>query len=588
MVNKKNKVDYSLLKRIYKEIAKPQLKLIIFGMIFMICFAAIEGYSISLLKPLLDEAFLQKNLSVLTNIGLLIAICYFGKSLFNYFADILISIAGMRAGINLRKRIFSHIIELDIDYINKTTTGRLLNHVNVEAAAVLSIATNTLALLVKHIVTCIIMFFIMIYYGRYMFFIILFLVPTVGLTIKLIVKRMRKITRKVFDINNRHSSIVLQIMNGLQTVKAFTKEKEEVNKIFNIEKELYKQSLKQVKVSAAQTPIVETLVGIGMAISLLSGGYFISKGYMTSGEFVAFMVALTAAYKPVKSLLSINNQLQKGLIGAERVYQFLDTEREIKDSENAQDIKSNKFDVEFKNVHFTYDKKDGEVIKDFSIKVPAGKVCAFVGPSGAGKTTIMSLLLRFYDIDSGAINFNEHNMTDITIKSLREHISYVSQDSYMFDMSIEENIRYGNSKASKEDIRKAAKMAACDFIEKDLPQGFNTIIGEKGTRLSGGQKQRVSIARALLKDSPILLLDEATSALDTKSEKDIQKALKTLMKNRTTFVIAHRLSTILDADIICVMDKGKIVEQGTHEELLKKKGLYKKLYDIQFKDKKGK
>jgi len=584
------KVDYSLLKRIFKEIAKPQLKLIITGMVFMICFSAIEGYSITLLKPLLDDVFLQKNLDILSKIGVLIVLCYFSKNLFNYFANILISMAGMRAGIDLRKRIFSHIISLDMDYLNKTTTGRLLNHVNVEAAAVLAIATNTLAKVVKHIMTCLIMFFIMVYYGRYMFFILIFLIPTIGITIKLIVNRMRKLTRKVFDINNRHASIVLQIMNGLSTVKSYTKEKDEVEKIYEIEKDLYKQSMKQIKVSSAQTPIVETFVGIGMAVALFTGGYFISKDYMSAGDFVAFMVALTAAYKPLKSLLGMNNQLQSGLIGAERVYEFLDTKPKIVDYPNAKNINDKKIDIEFDNVNFAYDKADGNVLNNISFKVPAGKVCAFVGPSGSGKSTIMNLLLRFYDIESGDIKLANKSIKDIKIKSLREKISYVSQDAYMFGASIRDNIKYGRENATIKEIEKAAKMASCGFITEDLPQGFDTIVGEKGVRLSGGQKQRISIARSLLKNSPVLLLDEATSALDTKSEKDIQKALKTLMKNRTTFVIAHRLSTIIDADIICVLDKGEIVEMGKHEELLAKKGMYKKLYDIQFKgkDKKSK
>lgn len=576
-------VDYTLLKRIFKEVVKPQLKLIITAIALMVLSAAGEGYTITLLKKVLDEGFIGKNMSTLNQIGLCLVSAYIIKNILLYFGKITMSIAGMRAGVDLRCRIVSHIIKLDIAYINRSNIGRLLNYINVEAAAVLSIATGTLAKAVRSLITCIIMVGIMAYYGRQMFFVLLFLVPTIGISVKLIVGKIRKATKKLFDTQNQHSSLMLQVMNGLKTVKSYVREDHEADKIYKFEKKLYKHGVKRVKVDEAQTPIMETFIGFGLAISLWTGGYLISNGMMTVGDFVAFLISMTAAYKPLKSLLNINTAVQNGLIGAERVYKFLDTEKEITQPENAKRFDSSKADVEFKNITFSYDPEEGNVINDLSLSVKTGTVCAFVGPSGSGKSTIMNLISRFYNLDSGHIVINGIKLENYDLNSLREHIAFVHQDVFLFDGSVAENIRYGKLNATDEEVHKAAKLAACyDFITTELPDGFETRVGEKGVRLSGGQKQRISIARALLKNAPILLLDEATSALDTESEKQIQEALKTLMKGRTTFVIAHRLSTILDADKICVIKDGILEEEGNHQGLLTQNGLYKKLHDIQF------
>ncbi len=576
-------VDYSLLKRIFKEVVKPQLRLIITAIILMALSAAGEGYTITLLKKVLDEGFIGKNMETLNQIGIFLVSAYILKNILLYFGKITMSIAGMRAGIDLRRRIVAHIIKLDLDYINKSSIGRLLNHINVEAGAVLSIATGTLAKAIRSLITCIIMVGIMAYYGRQMFFVLIFLVPTIGISVKLIVSQIRKATKKLFDIRNQHSSLMLQVMNGLKTVKSYVREDHETERIYQFERKLYKHGVKRVKVDEAQTPIMETFIGFGLAISLWTGGYLISNGMMTVGDFVAFLISMTAAYKPLKSLLNINTAVQNGLIGAERVYKFLDTKKEITQSVNAKLFDSSKADFNFKSVNFSYEKDEGKVINNLSFSVKTGTVCAFVGPSGSGKSTIMNLISRFYNLDSGHIEINGVNLEDYELNSLREHIAFVHQDVFLFDGSVADNIRYGKLDATDEEIIRAAKLAACyDFITNELPGGFETRVGEKGVRLSGGQKQRISIARALLKDAPILLLDEATSALDTESEKQIQEALNTLMEGRTTFVIAHRLSTILHADKICVIKDGKLEEEGSHQELLKKKGLYKKLYDIQF------
>jgi len=576
-------VDYTLLKRIFKEIVKPQMGRILTAIILISLSAIGEGYATTLLKDVVDEGFIDKNQSSLNQIAIMILIAYFGKNILLYFGKITMGIAGMKAGIQLRKRIVAHILKLDMAYLNKSTTGRLLNHIGVEAAAVLNIATNTLAKATRSLITAIVMVGIMIYFGRQMFFILLFLVPSIAVAVKLIVDKIRKVTRKLFDTQNQHSTRLLQVMNGLKTVKSYVREDYETDKIYQYEQKLYKHGVKRIKVDEAQTPIIETFVGIGMSTSLWVGGYLIAKDQMTVGAFVTFLLSMIAAYKPLKTLLNLNTKVQTALIGAERVYKFLDTEKEVKQPENAKHFDSSKADFEFKNISFSYEPEEGKVINDLSFSVKTGTACAFVGPSGSGKSTIMNLISRFYNLDSGHIVINGIKLENYDLNSLREHIAFVHQDVFLFDGSVADNIRYGKLNATDEEVYKAAKLAACyNFITTELPEGFDTRVGEKGVRLSGGQKQRISIARALLKNAPILLLDEATSALDTESEKQIQEALKTLMEGRTTFVIAHRLSTILDADKICVIKDGTLKEEGNHQELLTKNGLYKKLYDIQF------
>ena len=314
------------------------------------------------------------------------------------------------------------------------------------------------------------------------------------------------------------------------------------------------------------------------------GGHFISSGAITTGDFTAFLLALTAAYKPAKNITSTGDTIQHGLLAAEILFDFLDSKPDIMDAPDARELNAKNMSVEFHNVSFAYNENE-PVLKNINLRVPAGQICALVGPSGGGKTTLFNLLERFYDPQSGKITINRTDIKKYTLKSLRENIADVSQSVFLFNGTIEDNIKYGREDATHDEVIAAAHAANADEFINEFPNGYQTPVGEGGALLSGGQKQRIAIARAILKDSPILLLDEATSALDTQSEKIIQKSLNKLMQGRTTFVIAHRLSTILDADIICVIKDGEIVESGTDSELCKLDGEYKKLRDIQFKTK---
>lgn len=367
-------------------------------------------------------------------------------------------------------------------------------------------------------------------------------------------------------------------------------EKFEASRIKDILDEMFRFSMKRVRNTAVATPVIESLSGFIMAGIIIFGGWQIANGYLTTGGFVTFLGAWVSVYKPLKSLINFRVQLQTALVSAERVYEIIDTKPAIQDVEGAVELKNIKGNIEFKNVCFEYE-AGKPILKNINMTIPAGKTVALVGASGGGKTTIANLIPRFFDVSSGEILIDGINIKNITQKSLRQNTSLVSQEVILFDDTIRNNIAYGKGEkecktVSDNEIIEASKSANAYGFITAMEGGYNTRIGEKGVRLSGGQKQRLSIARAIIKNAPILLLDEATSALDTESEFEVQTALDNLMKNRTTVVIAHRLSTIKNADMIYVIEKGAIVEQGNHEELLKKDGEYAKLYNMQFKQKK--
>ena len=401
----------------------------------------------------------------------------------------------------------------------------------------------------------------------------------------LIMRRRRRLSRESFGIANDVSQHLNQTLHGIKTIQAFANEKSESEKFATVLNSSMVNSYKGTQAFALQSPLLELMISIGLCMALIAGGHFIVSGAITTGDFTAFLLALTAAYKPVRSITSTSNTIQHGLLAAEVLFDFLDSKPGIQDAPDARELKPGKMSVTFDNVSFAY-VPDEPVLRDIDLKVPAGTVCALVGPSGGGKTTMFNLIERFYEPQRGKIKINNTDIKKFTLHSLRENIAEVSQDVFLFNGTIEENIKYGAPNATFEQVRDAAMAANAHEFIMSLPKKYKSDVGEGGALLSGGQKQRIAIARAILKDAPILLLDEATSALDTQSEKLIQSALRDLMRGRTTFVIAHRLSTVLDADIICVVKDGRIVERGTDAELIAMGGEYKRLRDIQFKGKK--
>ncbi len=579
------RIKWSLYGRVWREIGKPQWKWLLFGVLTTIGAAGAEAYSITLVQQVVDKAFIEKSMQNILIFGLQIIAAFGFKGIFNYAKSLIMSKAGLLASARLQERIYDHMIHMNISKFYGTGIGKHLNYFSVQAGAVLNLVTGTLISTVHQIATLIMTVGLMIYYAPQLCAILLFLVPAIMVPLVIIMRKRRKLSRESFSIANNVTQHLNQTLRGIKTIQSFATEGVESKRFHNVLNTAMINAYKGTQASALQSPLLELMISIGLCMALLIGGHFIVSGAITTGDFTAFLLALTAAYKPAKGITGTGNTVQHGLLAAEVLFDFLDSKPDIQDSPNAVVLQPGKMSVEFDNVSFEYN--PGEpILKDVSLFVPAGKVCALVGPSGGGKTTMLNLIERFYDPQQGAIKINDNDIRNYTLHSLRLNIADVSQDVFLFNGTIEENIRYGSPDATPEQIEAAARAANAHEFIMHFPRQYKSRVGEGGALLSGGQKQRIAIARAILKNAPILLLDEATSALDTQSEKLIQSALKKLMQGRTTFVIAHRLSTILDADIICVVKDGQIVERGTDEELVALDGEYKKLRDIQFKDKK--
>jgi len=581
--NPETKLKWSLYFRTWREFGLPYWKIIVLGIVCTVFATSAEGYTITLVRDIIDRGFIEKNMDVLYIIGLELVLAYFAKSIFTYAKTFLMSKAGLLASAELRNRLFKHLITMSMSYFQKMSTGPIVNGFTGMANAVLSLVTDSVISIVQNISTLLVMIFLMFWYAPQLTALLIFIVPSIIISVTILSRLKRRWIRKSFENISDTMNLINESLLGIVTIQSFVTEKQENKKMEALQKSSIKIGMKSALISGLQSPLLEIFISLALCCALMVGGHFITAGDLTTGDFTAFLLALTAAYKPAKSLSSIGGGIQTGLIGAEGIFSMMDAIPDIKDKENAIVLKKEPININFKNIYFSYNQKEGDVLKDFTLEVPAGKVCAFVGPSGGGKSTIFNLLLHFYEPHSGVLSFNGRNIDDYSLESLRRNISLVSQDVFLFNTTIYENICYGMPNASEADVKKAAHMANADIFIEKLPGKYNFNVGERGLLLSGGQRQRIAIARALLKDAPVLLLDEATSALDSNSEHLIQEALKVLMKGRTTLVIAHRLSTILDADIICVIENGQIVEKGTDKELYSLNGEYTKLRDLQIK-----
>lgn len=575
-------IKWSLYGRVWREIGKPYWKWLLAGVICTIMAASAEGFTITLVQKIVDKTFFEKNMQTIYFFALQIIAAFGVKGIFSYAKSLTMSKAGLLAHARLQKKIYHHIVKMNISKFYGDGIGKNLNYFTVQANAVKTLVTDTIINVVQNTATLIITLSLMIWYAPQMCAVLLFLVPAIMIPMVVIMRKKRNLSRKSFGIANNVSQHLNQTLHGIKTIQAFATEETETHKFEKVLNDSVVNSYKNTQAGAIQSPLLEQMISIGLALALVVGGHFIVSGAISTGDFVAFLLALTAAYKPAKSITGTGNTVQHGLLAAEVLFDFLDSKPEIVDAPHAKDLHAKHMSIDFKNVSFAYNPNE-PVLHDINLSVPAGKVCALVGPSGGGKTTMFNLLERFYEPQRGKIEINGTDVKKYTLRSLRKNIAEVSQDVFLFNGTIYENIKYGAPDATHEQVEAAAKAANAHEFIMGFPKKYNSNVGERGALLSGGQKQRIAIARAILKDAPILLLDEATSALDTNSEKLIQSALKDLMRGRTTFVIAHRLSTILDADIICVVKDGKIIERGTDSELVALDGEYKKLRDIQFK-----
>lgn len=570
-----------ILQRLYETIKPYRVKLII-AMLAMIAVSAFTGAQAYLIKDLLDKIFIEKNTTYLKLMPLVVVVIFFSKGVFYYLYSMLLEFIGQSVIRDFRLNIFNHIHKQSLSFFNDMPTGTLISRIIADVTLLQGAISNALVKSVRDFFTVIILLGVVFTMNWRLAMVTFIVLPLAAYPIVRFGKLFRKISTSTQEETAHVTNILHETITGNRIVKAFTKEEYEGNRFKKQIFGLFSLTMKDAKYRCLQHPLMEFIGGFAIAIIIWFGGLEVINGTATPGTFFAFLTALIAAYEPIKGVTRINSIIQQGLAASERVFSLLDVEPEIQDKKDAFPLPTFSKNIEFQNLQYQYD-QDTKVLTDINLVVPAGQALAIVGPSGGGKTTLTNLIPRFLDIKDGAILIDDTDIRDVTMASLRDQIAMVTQQTILFNDTIRNNIAYSDQEATIEDIRRAAKAAyAIDFIEA-LPNGFDTIIGEGGARLSGGQKQRISIARAILKDAPILILDEATSALDTESERQVQKALENLMKNRTTFVIAHRLSTIKNADRIVVVKEGRIVEEGTHEHLISLGGEYETLYNMQYK-----
>ncbi|MFT5698063.1 MAG: subfamily B ATP-binding cassette protein MsbA [Desulforhopalus sp.] len=570
-----------ILLRLYNILKPYQTKLIIamIAMIFVACFTGVQTYMV---KTLLDKIFIEKNTHYLKLLPLVLISIFFLKGIFYYIYSMLLELVGQSVIRDFRITIFKHIHKQSLSFFNEMPTGTLMSRIISDVALLQQAVSKALIGSVRDFFQVVILLGVVFAMNWRLAMITFIVLPFSAFFIVKFGRQFRKLSTSTQEEVAHVSNILHETITGNRIVKAFTKEEYEGRRFTNQVMGLFTLTMKDAKYRCLQHPMMEFIGGFAIAIVIWFGGREVLNDTMTPGAFFAFLTALIAAYEPIKGVTSVNSTIQQGLAAASRVFQILDVEPEIQDKKGALALKPFTAKIEFRELNYQYD-NETHVLKDINLIVPAGQALAIVGPSGGGKTTLTNLIPRFLDLKEGAILIDGKDIRDVTVASLRDQIAMVTQQTILFNDTVRNNISYSNQNAPIEEVYSAARAAhAFDFIES-LPNGFDTIIGEGGARLSGGQRQRISIARAILKDSPILILDEATSALDTESEREVQKALENLMKNRTTFVIAHRLSTIKNADRIVVVKSGRIVEEGTHESLIALGGEYEMLYNMQFK-----
>ena len=562
---------------------KPYKSRLVIAMVCMVIVASMAGAQAYMVKPLLDEIFFKQDKNMLLVVPLLILGIFLVKGLFSYGYNYLLQKVGQSVIRDLRNALYSHIQSLPLSFFQKKPTGELISRIISDVALIQGAVSNVLVGILKD--TCQVLFLIgVIFYQDWrMASIAMISLPLVVYPIVNFGRRHRRLSRGSQQTTAQVSNILYETITGNRIVKAFGMEKYEVSRFAETLDRLFAIVMRNTRIGAISSPLMEFLGGVGISLVVWYGGSQVLAGTSTPGTFFSFLTALIMIYEPIKGVSTINNSLQQGIAAAERIFEVLDVESDVAEKKDAIELAPVKDAIEFKDVRFIYD-DNTEVIKGINLKVSVDEVLAIVGSSGGGKSTLVNLIPRFFDVSSGAITIDGTDIRDVTFKSLRGQIGIVTQQTILFNDTVRNNIAYGSPDATEEQIRDAARAAhALKFIEH-LPQGFDTVIGESGARLSGGERQRLSIARAILKNSPILILDEATSSLDTESEHEVQKAIENLVQSRTTFVIAHRLSTIRNADRIIVIQDGKIVEEGTHETLLPLDGVYKMLHDMQFKD----
>ena len=576
----------ALIRRLVKEQLWPQRKRVALTFICMVLVAGASASMIYLLKDVVDEVLVAKDRGMLYLLpGVIIGLAMI-SGIAGYFEAVNMEVIGHRMVANLQRLMYRGIIWADLQFFHDNSVGRLISRFINDAGLLRFSVAKALTGLLKDSLLVVFLMTILVVHNWFLALLTIVVFPLALYPIVRIGKRMRKISRNTQVETGELTTLLDETFQGARHVKAYTMEEQETQRATGAIEKIFALTRKAARVQAISRPLMETLGGIALALAILYGGSQVIEGSMTTGELASFLAALLAAYKPMKNIANLNATLQQGLAAAQRVFTILDLRPQISDRDGARPFTRIRGDITFENVHFRYTAK-GTALQGIDLDIAAGKTVALVGPSGAGKSTILNLIPRFYDAETGTVRIDGHDVRDVTLESLRAGIALVSQEISLFDDTIRANIAYGKPGAIEDEIVAAARDAGAHEFITGLPDGYDTHVGGRGTKLSGGQRQRIAIARAMIKDAPILLLDEATSALDTETERQVQAALARLKQGRTTVVIAHRLSTILDADTIFVMENGRVTESGTHSELLTRSGAYARLYALQFSGEDG-
>jgi len=570
-----------ILLRLFKQYVKKYLNKLIISLFLSVLVAGSTGAIAWLLDPAIKKIFVEQDKTMMLLIPIAIALSFSIKGASLYAArTILINISNNVVK-TMQTQLASCILKSDISTIESKHSGKYIAHFFYDVAQVSQLVGSGILNLMKDSLTLIVLVGLMFYQNWNLALFALIMMPLSALVAKSLGKRINKAVEKSAKIEGGLTSYLSEVIKGTRMIKIYQQENFEFNRSVKKIDERTNIQIKIGKILIRATPIMEVLTGIMIAGFIYYSGFMIANGKMELNNFFSFLTAMMLAYQPIRSLATINMLFNQGAVGAKRVFSILDAEPSVKELSSVPNLNINKGTIKFEKVSFSYPNTKDAAIEDISMSVEGGTTVALVGHSGAGKSTIINLLPRFYDPRHGSVYIDDQEINSVKLSSLRKNISMVSQDIILFDDTVRVNISYANMNASEEQIKKACDFAAAtEFIEK-LPKKFETIIGENGIRLSGGQKQRISIARAVLKNSPIILLDEATSSLDAESEEKVQNAVINLTKNKTTLVIAHRLSTIIRADKIVVINQGKIADIGTHTELLKNSMIYKNLYSKQ-------
>ncbi|MFP1917868.1 lipid A ABC transporter ATP-binding protein/permease MsbA [Lonsdalea quercina] len=580
MINDQDLSTWQTFRRLWPMITPFKTGLFVAG-VALVMNAASDTLMLSLLKPLLDDGFGKADRNVLVWMPLAIIGLMVMRGISSYISSYCVAWVSGKVVMNMRRRLFSHIMGMPVSFFDQQSTGTLLSRITYDTEQVAASSSDALVTVIREGASIIGLFILMFWYSWQLSLILIVIAPIVSYSIRLVSKRFRNISKNMQNTMGQVTTSAEQMLKGHKEVLIFGGQKVEAERFDSVSNRMRQQNMKMVSASSISDPVVQFIASLALAFVLYAASFPSVMETLTAGTITVVFSAMFTLMRPLKSLTNVNAQFQRGMAACQTLFTILDMEQETDKGKRV--IERAKGDLEFRHVDFAYPGKETLALNDISLHVPPGKTVALVGRSGSGKSTIANLITRFYDIQSGEIILDGHDLRDYTLSSLRNQVALVSQNVHLFNDTIANNIAYAYDESfSREDIERAATMAhAMDFISK-MENGLDTVIGENGVLLSGGQRQRIAIARALLRDCPILILDEATSALDTESERAIQSALDELQKDRTALVIAHRLSTIENADEILVVEDGRIIERGNHHDLIVRDGAYAQLHKMQF------